>query len=103
MKKILLPLAALGLALGVTGALAQATDFDTADSDRSGTVSLTEFTLLFPDVSEEEFTLADLDGDNELSPDEYGAFTATGSVGVAPLAPEEQVIPETLAPGESSF
>ena len=98
MKKILLPIAALGLALGVTGATAQAqaTDFDSADQDDNGGVSWSEFILLFPDVSQEDFDLADLDRDGELSPSEYNEFNATASVGMTPLIPKAQPVPESL-------
>ena len=76
MKKALLPLAALGLALSSTGALAVLEDFMGTDTDKSGMVSWAEFSLLYPDVSEQEFQTADLDDDGELSRDEFDALKA---------------------------
>ena len=97
MRTALLPLAALGLALATTtGTIAVTADFSTVDSDRNGIVSWTEFQLLFPEVTEEEFKSADIDADGVLSPDEYAAFNVTGSIGVMPLAPPAQAIPESL-------
>lgn len=101
MKNALLPLAALGLVLATSAASAQSvaatTDFSTADSDRSGAVSWTEFALLFPDVTEEEFKLADIDGDGELSAEEYASFNVTGSVAAPPAPVEDQPIPQGLS------
>lgn len=100
MKNALLPLAALGLVLATTSAMAVTAEFSTADSDRSGTVSWTEFSLLFPDVTEEEFKLADTDGDGELSEDEYAAFNVTGSIVAVPEPVEDQPVPKSLTATE---
>lgn len=101
MKNALLPLAAFGLVLATTGAIGATADFSTADSDRSGTVSWTEFSLLFPDATEEEFKLADVDGDGELSEDEYAAFNVTGSISAMPMVPvENQPVPQSLTVSE---
>lgn len=98
MKKALVSLAALGLTLASTGVLAAVADFPTADSNRDGYVSWTEFNLLFPDVSEEEFNAADASGDGRLSLDEYDAMTVTtGSVAASsPPALDVQPIPQSL-------
>lgn len=98
MNKTFVSLAALGLALAGTGALAATTDFPTADSNRDGYVSWTEFNLLFPDVTEEEFKAADANADGQLSLDEYdGIAVTTGSIGSAPAAATEaQPIPQSL-------
>jgi hypothetical protein len=81
MKKTLATLAAFGLALSTTVAVAQPFDFDTADSDKGGGVSLTELQTLFPDVTDEDFRLADTDGSGELSLEEYDSFVATSRGG----------------------
>lgn len=82
MKKIILSsLVVLGLS---TAAFAQAaTDFATVDADASGGVSLVEAQAAWPDLTEEAFTAADLDGNGELSPEEYAALTGAA----APAAP----------------
>lgn len=98
MKKTLLPVAALGLILSATGAMAALEDFLGADSDKSGLVSWSELSVLYPDVSEREFQAADLDRDGELTQDEFDTLIlSTGAVGAAPpLADEPQPLPNTL-------
>jgi len=80
MKKIVLSsLVLLGLS---TAAMAQAaTDFTTVDTDASGAVSLAEAQIAWPDLTEEAFAAADLDGNGELSADEYA--TLLDSVGAS--------------------
>ncbi|MET3927825.1 hypothetical protein [Devosia sp. 2618] len=75
MKKIILSsLVVLGLS---TAAFAQAaTDFTTVDADASGGVSLVEAQAAWPDLTEEAFNAADLDGNGELSAEEYAALAA---------------------------
>ncbi|RUT29327.1 EF-hand domain-containing protein [Arsenicitalea aurantiaca] len=93
MKKIFIPMAALGFsALMVGGAAAQPTTFDAVDTDGSGTISWAEFEIAFPDVSEAQFMAADTNGDGELDmeelrllapqmgPFEFGDGTPTGEV-----------------------
>lgn len=78
MKKIVL--SSLILA-GLSGAaMAQAaTDFATVDTDASGGVSLVEAQAAWPDLTAEAFASADIDGNGELSAEEYGALVAAAS------------------------
>ena len=88
MKKILASLAVAGLALSTGAAFAQEaaiadpSNFTGVDTDRNGTVSWAEFSLMFPDVGEDQYNTADVDGDGVLSEDEYATLAiSTGSVG----------------------
>jgi hypothetical protein len=76
MKKIILSsLVVLGLS---TAAFAQAaTDFASVDADASGGVTLVEAQAAWPDLTEDAFNAADLDGNGELSLEEYDALVAT--------------------------
>jgi len=96
MKKALLLVAALGLALSTTTAIAA--DFPGADADKSGLVSLPELRLLFPGVSAAAFATADADDDGELDHDEFDLLVmSTGGIGGVPAASDElQPIPEPL-------
>lgn len=98
MKKTLLPVAALGLVLSATGAMAALEDFVGADTDKSGLVSWAEFSVLYPDATEQEFQAADLDQDGELTQDEFDSLIlTTGAVGaVPPVADEPQPLPNSL-------
>jgi hypothetical protein len=82
MKKIVLTsLFALGL---TTAALAQAaTDFVSVDTDVSAGVSLAEAQVAWPDLTEEAFTAADIDGNGDLSAEEYDALVAASAAPVA--------------------
>jgi hypothetical protein len=82
MKKIVLTSL---FALGLSGAaMAQAaTDFVSVDTDVSGGVSLTEAQVAWPDLTEEAFTAADLDGNGELSAEEYDALVAASAAPAA--------------------
>lgn len=75
MKKIILSsLVVLGLS---TAAFAQAaTDFATVDADASGGVTLVEAQAAWPDLTEDAFNAADVDGNGELSAEEYDALVA---------------------------
>ena len=75
MKKIILTSI---FALGLSGAaMAQAaTDFVAVDTDANGGVSYEEALVTWPDLTEEAFAAADLDGNGELSSEEYDALTA---------------------------
>lgn len=68
-------------ALGLSGAaMAQAaTDFVSVDTDASGGISLVEAQVAWPDLTEEAFTAADLDGNGELSAEEYDALVAASA------------------------
>ncbi len=76
MKKILITLAAIGLS---TAAFAQAAapDYATADADKSGDVSLAEAQVIWPALTQEQFTAADTDGNGSLSQAEFEAYAAT--------------------------
>lgn len=98
MKKAFLSIAALGLALSASGAIAAVQDFVGADSDKSGLISWAEFSALFPETTEQEFASADADSDGELSQDEFDLLVlSTGAVGSsAPAAIEDQPLPNSL-------
>ncbi|MCW5722831.1 MAG: hypothetical protein KIS86_16985 [Devosia sp.] len=78
MKKIILSsLVVLGLS---TAAFAQAaTDFASVDTDTSGGISFAEAQAAWPDLTQEAFTAADLDGNGELSADEYDGLVAASA------------------------
>jgi hypothetical protein len=98
MKIILATLAAAGIALSSGAALAQTTGaigpietFEGVDTDDNGLVSWAEFALVYSDVTEEQFRIADADGDTFLSAEEFDSLViSTGSVDTlpAPAAPE---------------
>lgn len=78
MKKIVLSSLVV---LGFTGAVfAQgATEFASVDADLSTTISMSEAQAAWPDLTEEAFTAADVDGDGELSVTEYDALVTTSA------------------------
>jgi len=78
MKKIVLTTL---FALGLSGAaMAQAaSDFVSVDTDMNGTISLIEAQVAWPDLTEEAFAAADLDGNGELSAEEYDALVAAAT------------------------
>jgi Ca2+-binding EF-hand superfamily protein len=92
MKIVLAALAVAGLAFSSTAVLAQdmgavnpSQTFTGVDTDRNGTVSWAEFSLIFTDYTEEQFNAADLDGDGQLSAEEFdGLVLATGSIATDP-------------------
>lgn len=67
------------LAAAATGLMAQAAaaDFNTLDTDRSGTLSFAEIQSAAPVVTAEEFAAADADGSGELSRAEFDAWVAS--------------------------
>jgi hypothetical protein len=73
MKKFLVSIVAIGF---TTAAMAQATDFASADVDVSGDVSLTEAQALWPELTEEGFAAADTDASGGLSQEEFDAYAA---------------------------
>lgn len=83
MKKIILTSL---FALGLSGAaMAQdATDFATVDADASAGISMAEAQAAWPDLTVEAFSAADLDGNGELSADEYASLTAAAASAAAP-------------------
>ncbi|RYE60807.1 MAG: hypothetical protein EOP20_01510 [Hyphomicrobiales bacterium] len=78
MKKIVLSSL---IVLGLSGAaLAQAaTDFASVDTDASGGLTLAEAQVAWPDLTQEAFTAADVDGNGELSAEEYDALVAASA------------------------
>lgn len=78
MKKIVLStLVVLGLS---TAAFAQAaTDFASVDADASGSVSLAEAQVAWPDLTAEAFAAADIDVSGELSAEEYDALASAAA------------------------
>jgi hypothetical protein len=94
MKIILASILAAGVALSSGAALAQSASvtgdlsFSGLDTDRNGTVSWTEFSLVYTDYTEEQFNSAEVNGDGELSIEEFDSLAlATGSIR-APLVDE---------------
>lgn len=81
MKTIVLTsLFALGLS---STAMAQmVTDFTSVDADASGGVSVAEAQVAWPDLTPEAFAAADLDGNGELSAEEFAAATGAAPAGV---------------------
>ncbi|MBN9333044.1 hypothetical protein [Devosia sp.] len=78
MKKIVLSSLVI---FGLTGAaMAQAaTDFASVDTDANGGVSLVEAQVAWPDLTQEAFAAADVDGNGELSAEEYDALVAASA------------------------
>jgi len=74
MKKIVLSSL---IVLGLSGAaFAQAaTDFASVDSDASGSISLAEAQVAWPDLTAENYAAADVDSSGELSAEEYATAT----------------------------
>lgn len=106
MRILLVSLAAAGLALSAGAVQAQSSaaintdqSFTGVDTDRNGNVSWAEFSLVFPDVTEEQFNQADANGDTYLSQDEFDNLQlSTGSIGQMAPAPAPV---EPVAPGSS--
>lgn len=82
MKKLLATLAIVGF---TAPALAQAADFDSVDADASGTVSWEEVQAAMPEITEEEFQAADIDGTGELTAEQFEILAGAGDMGTDPL------------------
>lgn len=97
MKKLIVPIAALGLMSGAAFAQDAASNFATLDTDSNGELSFTEVTVGWPELTEAEFNAADVDLSGGLSVDELASI-----VGATTLpAPAEGAI--TLpAPAEGA-
>jgi hypothetical protein len=65
------------LALCVSVAHSQSTDFISMDADASGGLSLEEIQAVIPDVAAEDFGRHDGDASGELSVEEFAAWMAT--------------------------
>ncbi len=74
MKKILATAAAL-TTLALASAQADGMKFETVDTDKSGSVSMEELVAALPTVTDAQFKAADLDGDGQLSKDEFEKAT----------------------------
>jgi hypothetical protein len=86
MKKSYTAIAALLVAGALAGpAFAQEITFAEVDADMSGTLSFAEVTAKHGEVTQDQFDLADANGDNMLDADEYTALLA--------------LLPGTTAPG----
>lgn len=106
MKLMLASLAAAGLMLSIPVASAQDVgafnpdqSFLGVDTDRNGLVSWGEFELAFADISEEQFRLADQDGDGFLNEMEFETLvvgTAGISTGGAFITPVDPGMPQSL-------
>lgn len=75
MKKLAIILAAAGIS---TAAFAQGAmvDLATIDTDKSGDVSYVEAQVIWPDLTEEAFKAADVDGSGALSLEEVSTLPA---------------------------
>jgi hypothetical protein len=98
MKILLTALAVAGLTVAPVAVLAQSASlpmdqtFESIDTDNNGMVSWAEFSLVFTDITEDQFNTADSDGDGFLNEDEFDSLTLeTGSID-APTAPA--VVPD---------
>jgi hypothetical protein len=88
MKKMLVSLAVAGIALSTGAAFAQNSDFTNVDTNRDNTVSWPEFQLICPDISEEAYKTADVDGDGTLNLEEFDSVSlSTGSITARPAEP----------------
>jgi hypothetical protein len=76
MKKLLITVAAIGL---TSAAFAQgaAITLASVDSDSSGSVSLAEAQVTWPDLTQEAFDAADTSKDGQLDQAEFDAYVAT--------------------------
>jgi hypothetical protein len=73
MRKIVLGLFALTLA--TPAALAQAPlTFAEVDIDANGLLSFTELQAVWPDLTQEEFAAADIEGKGELTPEQVSTL-----------------------------
>lgn len=71
MKKILAVLALSAM----TFAGAQAAEMSAVDTDANGSVSMEEAKAAMPEMTDEQFTAADADGDGSLNEEEFAAIS----------------------------
>jgi hypothetical protein len=76
MKTITLTIAALGLSTVAAFAQGATVDLASIDTDGNGTVSLAEAQVVWPDLTQEQFTTADADASGELSAEEVATLPA---------------------------
>jgi len=74
MKKILTTAATL-TTLALVSAQADGMKFETVDMDKSGSVSMKELVTALPTVTDAQFKAADIDGDGQLSKEEFEKAT----------------------------
>jgi hypothetical protein len=91
MNKLILSLAALGLAAGA--AYAQETSFESLDADANGELSFEEITVAWPQLTQEQFTAADLDVSAGLSADEVAAVQSAAAATTAPTEAPAGTVP----------
>lgn len=77
MKKFLITLSALGLTTAAAFAQVEAPSFAAADADTSGDVTLAEAQVLWADLTQETFDIADTDKNGSLNQAEFDAYVAT--------------------------
>ena len=76
MKTILLSIAAL--ILSTASVFAQATpDYATVDANADTSVTWEELTAAWPEITQEQFTAADVDASGGLSAEEYATLAVT--------------------------
>ena len=76
MKKIMLSIAAL--TLSTAAVYAQITpDYATVDANADASVTWEELTVAWPDLTQEQFTAADVDASGGLSAEEYATLAVT--------------------------
>jgi len=93
MKKLIVPIAVLGLMTGSAFAQdAATTDFATLDTDLNGELSFTEVTVGWPELTEEQFDAADADMSGGLSVDELSAVIG-GAASVPAPVPDATTLP----------
>lgn len=72
-----LPLVIAGLLALTSGAFAQNITFAGLDTDASGEITYEEMTVAQPDLTAEQFTLADVDASGALSEAEFTVYMET--------------------------
>jgi hypothetical protein len=92
MNKLILSLAVLGLAAGAAYAQEQ-TSFDSLDADANGELSFEEITVAWPQLTQEQFTAADLDVSAGLSADEVAAVQSAAAATTAPTEAPADAVP----------
>ncbi|GLQ54374.1 hypothetical protein GCM10010862_16330 [Devosia nitrariae] len=93
----MLSLAAVGLAAGAVYAQEQ-TSFASLDTDANGELSFEEITVAWPQLTQEEFSAADLDVSGGLSGDEVATMQGAAATPAPEEAPTDPAAPPTTAP-----
>ena len=97
MHKIALSFAILGLS--ASAAFAQTpTSFVDVDADANGELSFVELTVAWPDLTQSEFDVADVDLSGGLTADELNSLQPSAIPSAAPQAPTDgPVTPESIS------